>query len=72
MQGIIDGILEERKKSGISSDDFEKLLGRLKGTDEATTQLELIKRAVSINTFSSDQGREVLDMLPTTFDKVMV
>lgn len=53
-----------------STEAFEKLLERLKGTQDGADQLELIKRAISVNTFSSDQGREVMDVMPTTFDKV--
>ena len=68
--GIIDSILEDRKKSGISAEGFGQLLQRIGKTLETAEKLELIKRAVSVNTFTSDQGREVLTQLPTTFDKV--
>lgn len=53
-----------------STEAFEKLLEQLKGTQDGADQLELIKRAISVNTFSSDQGREVMNVMPTTFDKV--
>ena len=70
IQSIIDTILTDRKKSGITPEGFQQLLERLRGTPETAAKLEMIKAAVSVNTFSSDQGKEVLEELPTAFDKV--
>jgi len=69
IQVIIDAILEERRKSAISDEAFDNLIEQLKESD-AGNQLDLIKAAVDTNTFTSDQVREVLDVLSTTFDKV--
>ncbi|GAX80847.1 hypothetical protein CEUSTIGMA_g8282.t1 [Chlamydomonas eustigma] len=69
IQGIIDDILAERRKSAITDEAFDRLIEELKESD-AATQLDLIKAAMTSSTFTSDQGREVLDVLPTTFDKV--
>lgn len=68
---IIDKILDERRKSGISDEAFEKLIEQLKAaSSDSARQLELIKQAVALNTFLADKGREVLDLLPTAFEKI--
>jgi hypothetical protein len=62
-------ILCSVQKSAISDEAFDNLIEQLKESD-AGNQLDLIKAAVDTNTFTSDQVREVLDVLSTTFDKV--
>eukprot|EP00195_Chlamydomonas_chlamydogama_P007852 CAMPEP_0202893312 /NCGR_PEP_ID=MMETSP1392-20130828/2916_1 /ASSEMBLY_ACC=CAM_ASM_000868 /TAXON_ID=225041 /ORGANISM="Chlamydomonas chlamydogama, Strain SAG 11-48b" /LENGTH=217 /DNA_ID=CAMNT_0049577599 /DNA_START=146 /DNA_END=796 /DNA_ORIENTATION=- len=71
IQHIIDEILQERKSSAISDESFEELLGRVRGSDPSM-HLELVRTAAKMNFFTSEQGRSILELLATGFDKVEV
>ncbi len=57
------------QKSGITAEAFEDLLKQLRKADPSK-QLDLVTQAAAANTLTSDQGREILELLPSTFEKV--
>ncbi|KAG1673259.1 hypothetical protein FOA52_002539 [Chlamydomonas sp. UWO 241] len=70
IQKIIEAILAERRKSAISDEAFEALLSDVKASSDSTRQLDKLRQAVQAYTFTSDQGRKLLQQLPTAFDVV--
>lgn len=56
------------QKQQISTEAFDKLLARVQAAQDGATQLDLLRDSNSF--FSSQQGKKVLETLPTAFDKV--
>mmetsp|Transcript_573 Transcript_573/g.1812 ORF Transcript_573/g.1812 Transcript_573/m.1812 type:complete len:239 (-) Transcript_573:2968-3684(-) len=69
IRGKIGQILEDRKSKSMGQEGFDELLAKLK--DPGTiSKLEALKAAVAGSYFSSEQGKDMVMCVESSFDKV--